>query len=110
MNGKSIIDGSEKVLCAVHDSDHLVYCEMFSNPSFVTAFLDSPFPLQVTQPVAQLFVSMGHNVTVNTTSESGEEVPTTFYGRGVKDICAVFFYMLVAVVMHAVCQVSALDL
>lgn len=64
---------------------------------------------QVTQPVAQLFVSMGHNVTVNTTSESGDEVPTTFYGRGVKDICAVFFYMLVAVVMHAVCQEYALD-
>lgn len=63
---------------------------------------------QVSQPVAQLFVSMGHNVTVNGT-ETGEEATTTFYGYGVKDVCAVFFYMLVAVVMHAVIQEYALD-
>jgi len=63
---------------------------------------------QVTSPVAQLFVSMGHNVTLNAT-ESGEDAQMTFYGYGVKDVCAVFFYMLVAVVMHAVFQEYALD-
>jgi len=63
---------------------------------------------QVTSPVAQLFVSMGHNVTLNVT-ESMEETQTTLYSLGVKDVCAVFFYMLVAVVMHAVFQEYALD-
>ena len=55
--------------------------------------------------MAQLFVSMGHNVTLNVT-ESMEETQTTLYSLGVKDVCAVFFYMLVAVVMHAVFQVG----
>ena len=59
---------------------------------------------QATSPLAQLFVSMGHNVTLNA-SESVEGVPVTFYAYGVKDVCAVFFYSLVAVVMHAVFQV-----
>lgn len=63
---------------------------------------------QVTSPVAQLFVSMGHSVTLNGT-EPAEEAQVTLYAYGVKDVCAVFFYMLVAVVMHAVLQEYALD-
>jgi len=64
---------------------------------------------QVTQPVAQLFVSMGHNVTVNSTSEEAVNGQLTLYGHGVKDVPAVFFYMLVTIVMHAVFQEYVLD-
>lgn len=66
---------------------------------------------QVTSPLAQLFVTLGHNVTTNGTDaildKNGD--PVTLYAHGVKDICAIFFYMLVAIVMHAVFQEYALD-
>jgi len=60
---------------------------------------------QATAPVASLFITMHHNVTVNDTA--GEEI--TLYTPGAKDLCAGFFYLLICIVVHAVVQEYVLD-
>ncbi|KAL5013825.1 hypothetical protein ScPMuIL_008095 [Solemya velum] len=60
---------------------------------------------QATSPVASLFVAMQHNVTVNTT----EVLDIGFYTYGMKDVFAVFFYVLICIVVHAVIQEYILD-
>lgn len=69
---------------------------------------------QVTSPLSSVFVTMQYNVTTNVTTDSDvedgdgvEEVIT--YSHGPKDICSVFFYLLIAVVLHAVVQEYVLD-
>ena len=58
------------------------------------------------QPLASIFIAMHHNVT------SIEELPygaEMLYKSGLKDLCAVFFYTLIGIVVHAVIQEYILD-
>ncbi|XP_073957259.1 translocating chain-associated membrane protein 1 [Choristoneura fumiferana] len=65
--------------------------------------------VQTTSPVASLFISLHHNVSgVEPTRESPKGEPF-LYEAGWKDGCAVFFYSLVCVVMHAILQEYFLD-
>jgi len=61
---------------------------------------------QTTQPLASLFIAMHHNATPVEELTYGSEMR---YITGLKDICAVFFYTLIAVVVHAVIQEYLLD-
>lgn len=60
---------------------------------------------QVSSPIASLFVAMQHNVTVN----GSDNVQFSYYTYGPKDTFAIFFYMLICVVIHAVIQEYVLD-
>ncbi|CAL8073554.1 unnamed protein product [Orchesella dallaii] len=63
---------------------------------------------QITSPVASMFIALNHNTTRNITSP-----PFTYdeilYTVGWKDSCAVFFYTLISIVVHALVQEYALD-
>lgn len=60
---------------------------------------------QVSSPIASLFVAMQHNVTVN----GSDNTQMNYYTYGPKDSLAIFFYMLICVVIHAVIQEYVLD-
>ncbi|XP_050360361.1 translocating chain-associated membrane protein 1 [Nymphalis io] len=65
--------------------------------------------VQSTSPVASLFISLHHNVTG---VEPSREIPRGepfLYESGWKDACAIFFYSLVCIVMHAILQEYFLD-
>ncbi|XP_071961572.1 translocating chain-associated membrane protein 1-like [Antedon mediterranea] len=65
---------------------------------------------QASTPFATLFVTMQHNLTVNSTPEENKEpVEATFYTYGTKDFFSVFFYFLITIVIHAVIQEYMLD-
>ncbi|KAH0945974.1 hypothetical protein HN011_007035 [Eciton burchellii] len=61
--------------------------------------------VQVTSPWAYTFIAINHNVTNIT------EDPTAVikYTTGWKDACAVFFYFLITIIMHAVLQEYIFD-
>ncbi|XP_011869429.1 PREDICTED: translocating chain-associated membrane protein 1 [Vollenhovia emeryi] len=61
--------------------------------------------VQVTSPWAYMFIALHHNVT-NTTEEPTAPIR---YTTGWKDGCAVFFYFLIAIIMHAVLQEYIFD-
>merc|ERR1711953_1064547 len=52
---------------------------------------------------------MHHNVTASVEVQPGVIQDLTFYTAGLKDIPAVFFYLLISVVMHAIIQEYLLD-
>uniref|UniRef100_A0A4W5K2V1 Translocation associated membrane protein 1 n=1 Tax=Hucho hucho TaxID=62062 RepID=A0A4W5K2V1_9TELE len=60
---------------------------------------------EVTSKVAVLFITVQYNVTI---SENEESVVSHFH-HGLKDLATVFFYMLVAVIIHAIIQEYVLD-
>ncbi|CAK1540001.1 unnamed protein product [Leptosia nina] len=65
--------------------------------------------VQSTSPIAGLFISLHHNVSgVEPTREAPKGEPF-LYEAGWKDGCAVFFYSLVCIVMHAIIQEYFLD-
>ncbi|XP_063395211.1 translocating chain-associated membrane protein 1 [Cydia fagiglandana] len=65
--------------------------------------------VQSTSPIASLFISLHHNVSgVEPTRENPKGEPFS-YEAGWKDSCAVFFYSLVCIVMHAILQEYFLD-
>ncbi|KAL4712685.1 hypothetical protein ACJJTC_007982 [Scirpophaga incertulas] len=65
--------------------------------------------VQATSPISTLFISLHHNVSgVEPTKEAPKGEPFT-YEAGWKDACAVFFYSLVCIVMHAILQEYILD-
>ena len=64
------------------------------------------FVLQTTQPFASVFIAMHHNATPVEELTYGQEMT---YTSGLKDLCAVFFYTLIGVVVHAVIQEYILD-
>ncbi|XP_014672061.1 PREDICTED: translocating chain-associated membrane protein 1-like [Priapulus caudatus] len=67
---------------------------------------------QFSAPFASLFVAMQHNHVPPTEEELQEEPAAEFpqlYTYGVKDLCAIFFYFLICIVMHAVIQEYVLD-
>jgi len=64
---------------------------------------------QVTSPLASVFIALHHNVSVPIEVQPGNFMDFTFYSPGIKDIPAIFFYLLIAVVMHAIIQEYLLD-
>ncbi|BFZ21217.1 hypothetical protein BsWGS_24256 [Bradybaena similaris] len=60
---------------------------------------------QATSPVASLFITMQHNLTIN----DSHSVQHTVYSPGSKDLFAVSFYFLICIVIHAVLQEYVLD-
>lgn len=42
-------------------------------------------------------------------AEGAEETPVNYFHHGLKDAATVFFYMLVAIIMHAIIQEYILD-
>lgn len=65
--------------------------------------------LQSTSPIASLFISLHHNVSGLEPSREAPKGDPFFYEAGWKDSCAVFFYSLVCIVMHAILQEYLLD-
>merc|ERR1719150_976785 len=65
---------------------------------------------QVTSPLASLFIALHHNVTFP--AQEGAPPAITdpvYYTSGFKDIPAIFFYLLIAIVMHQIIQEYLLD-
>ncbi|XP_041975418.1 translocating chain-associated membrane protein 1 [Aricia agestis] len=65
--------------------------------------------VQSTSPVASLFISLHHNVSGVEPTRDGPKGEPFLYEAGWKDACAVFFYSLVCIVMHAILQEYCLD-
>lgn len=63
--------------------------------------------IQVTSPWAYIFIAVNHNVSLNQEPDAAWQ-PVQF-STGWKDGCAVFFYFLITIVMHAVIQEYILD-
>ncbi|XP_048385329.2 translocating chain-associated membrane protein 1 [Stegostoma tigrinum] len=62
---------------------------------------------EVTAKIAVSFVTLQYNVTL---PETGEKVDQfILYHYGFKDLATVFFYMLVAIILHAILQEYVLD-
>merc|ERR1712215_639684 len=64
---------------------------------------------QVSSPLASIFIALHHNVSVPTEIQPGVFQDVLHYTQGFKDISAVFFYLLISVVMHAIIQEYLLD-
>merc|ERR1712012_31463 len=64
---------------------------------------------QISSPAASVFIALHHNVTVPTEIQPGVFQDVLAYTQGPKDIPAIFFYLLIAVVMHAIIQEYLLD-
>jgi translocating chain-associated membrane protein 1 len=56
-----------------------------------------------------MFIAMHHNTTRNGTTPQGIPYEEPFFMVGWKDSCSVFFYTLIAIVMHALVQEYVLD-
>merc|ERR1711915_460535 len=54
-------------------------------------------------------IVMQHNTTANIEIQPGVFQDIPFYTAGLKDVPAVFFYLLISVVMHAIIQEYLLD-
>lgn len=65
--------------------------------------------IQVTSPFAYMFIAVQHNVSPETEGDSAAVDLITRYTYGGKDACAVFFYFLICIVMHAIIQEYVLD-
>jgi len=67
---------------------------------------------QVTSPMAGLFIALHHNVTATPPGAEGTPpnlAEPVMYTTGVKDVAAIFFYLLIAIVMHQIVQEYLLD-
>merc|ERR1712136_136586 len=64
---------------------------------------------QVSSPLASVFIALHHNVSVPIEVQPGNFMDFTFYSPGIKDVSAVFFYLLISIVMHAIIQEYLLD-
>lgn len=60
---------------------------------------------QVTSPWATKFIALQHNVTI----EVADEPTQFFYTNGIQDLCVVFFYFLICIVIHAIVQEFVID-
>ncbi|XP_029610971.1 translocating chain-associated membrane protein 1-like 1 [Salmo trutta] len=60
---------------------------------------------EVTSKVAVLFITVQYNVTIS----ANEESVVNHFHYGLKDVATVFFYMLVAIIIHAIIQEYVLD-
>ncbi|XP_045075721.1 translocating chain-associated membrane protein 1-like, partial [Coregonus clupeaformis] len=64
---------------------------------------------EVTSKVAVLFITVQYNVTISANEGQSEESVVNHFHHGLKDLATVFFYMLVAIIMHAIIQEYVLD-
>ena len=65
---------------------------------------------QVTSPLASLFIALHHNVTFPAQEGAPPSITDpVYYTSGLKDIPAIFFYLLIAIVMHQIIQEYLLD-
>merc|ERR1712055_982735 len=64
---------------------------------------------QVSSPLASVFIALHHNVSAPVEIQPGVFQDFTFYTAGIKDVSAVFFYLLISIVMHAIIQGYLLD-
>lgn len=62
---------------------------------------------EVTSKFAVLFITVQYNVTISTNGP--DETAVNHFHHGIKDLATVFFYMLVAIIMHAIIQEYVLD-
>ncbi|XP_058831953.1 translocating chain-associated membrane protein 1 [Topomyia yanbarensis] len=65
--------------------------------------------LQATNSLASIFIALHHNVTGVDPSHENPQGEPYFYTSGWKDGCAVFFYTLICIIMHAILQEYVLD-
>lgn len=56
-----------------------------------------------------MFIAVHHNVTSEQDTAASEALEVIRYTYGWKDACAVFFYFLICIVMHAIIQEYVLD-
>uniref|UniRef100_A0A6I8N2E0 Translocating chain-associated membrane protein 1 n=1 Tax=Ornithorhynchus anatinus TaxID=9258 RepID=A0A6I8N2E0_ORNAN len=63
---------------------------------------------EITAKAAVIFVTLQYNVTIPATEEQAPEAMSLYY-YGIKDLATVFFYMLVAIIIHAIIQEYGLD-
>merc|ERR1711970_816745 len=64
---------------------------------------------QISSPLASVFIALHHNVSAPVEIQPGVFQDFTFYTAGIKDVSAVFFYLLISIVMHAIIQEYLLD-
>lgn len=64
---------------------------------------------QVSSPLASLFIALHHNVTVPVKTGPDQTQDIVHYTAGIKDFPAIFFYLLIAIVMHQIIQEYLLD-
>merc|ERR1711936_802577 len=64
---------------------------------------------QVSSPLASLFIALHHNVSVPVEVSPGQIQDIVHYTAGAKDFPAIFFYLLIAIVMHQIIQEYLLD-
>ena len=65
---------------------------------------------QVTSPMASLFIALHHNATLPNPEGAVPGVhDLVYYTSGIKDVPAIFFYLLIAIVMHQIVQEYLLD-
>merc|ERR1711881_402568 len=64
---------------------------------------------QVSSPLASLFIALHHNVSVPVEVAPGQVQDVVNYTAGTKDMPAIFFYLLIAIVMHQIIQEYLLD-
>ncbi|XP_072371235.1 translocating chain-associated membrane protein 1-like 1 isoform X4 [Scyliorhinus torazame] len=62
---------------------------------------------EVTAKFAIMFITVQYNVTYINIDEGTESI--SFYEYGFKDLATIFFYMLIAIILHAVIQEYILD-
>ncbi|NXE59283.1 TR1L1 protein, partial [Calcarius ornatus] len=62
----------------------------------------------ITAKAAVIFVTLQYNVTIPATEEQSAETISLYY-YGIKDLATIFFYMLVAIIIHAIIQEYVLD-
>lgn len=65
--------------------------------------------LQATSSIASVFIAIHHNVTGTEPSQETPRGTPFLYESGWKDGCAVFFYTLICIIMHAILQEYVLD-
>lgn len=63
---------------------------------------------EITSKFAVSFITIQHNVTIST-NEGPEQTTVNYFQHGIKDLATIFFYMLVAIIMHAIIQEYVLD-
>lgn len=62
-----------------------------------------------TAPFASAFISLSHNVSGEEPSRENPMGKAFTYMAGIKDYCAIFFYTLTCIIMHAIIQEFVLD-
>ncbi|XP_024261594.2 translocating chain-associated membrane protein 1 [Oncorhynchus tshawytscha] len=64
---------------------------------------------EVTSKVAVLFITVQYNITISANEGLPEESVVNHFHHGLQDVATVFFYMLVAIIIHAIIQEYVLD-